>query len=152
MPLPKSENKMNQYQKNFKAIIRLLPDLRIVQPGDAFKLKADGFMDLNIDVLERDDVTNTVRISLAHNYIQNGDVMACPDMEIRVLFEMEMAEALTFQMSNPPIFQEVYLPDNRYYPKRKRELNSFLSQWLRNIRAQGHALDLPLAPAAAVAL
>ncbi len=44
------------------------------------KLKSGGFMDLNIDFLYDEDGKYT--ISMAHNYVQNGDVMADPDMEI----------------------------------------------------------------------
>ena len=47
-----------------------------------------GMMDLNYDNLgQREAMHNKMvsyDIALAHNYIQNGDVMADPDMEIRI--------------------------------------------------------------------
>ena len=60
------------------------------------KLKSSGFMDLNIDHLRHKDNENCIVISIAHNYIQEGDVMGDPDMEIRIIPKMKMVEALTF--------------------------------------------------------
>jgi len=51
------------------------------------KLKSGGFMDLNIDHLSHKDDNRSIVISLAYNYIQNGDVMADPDMEIKIIPE-----------------------------------------------------------------
>ena len=47
-------------------------------------------------------------------------------------------EALTFQQAIPPVYQEVYPEPGRYYRKLKRDLNSFLTTWLRNLKDQGH--------------
>ena len=99
------------------------------------KLQAAGFMDLNVDVLSKN------RLSLAHNYIQNGDVMTDPDMEIEVNFDIQTAEALTYQDNYG--YQEVYVFNEKgekvsFYPKTKKDLNIFLSQWLTNIKKQGH--------------
>ena len=96
-------------------------------------------MDLNIDILSRGE--KKIRIALAHNYIQNGDVMADPDMEIFIYPEVKKAEALTFQQDGcPALYQEVYFEkDGKMYmrPKLKKDLNSFLFQWLKNLEAQG---------------
>ena len=102
------------------------------------KLKSSGFMDLNIDHLSHKDTENSIVISIAHNYIQEGDVMADPDMEIRIIPKMKMVEALTFQQDNMGIYQQVYLEDGRYViPKLKNELNDFLNSWLKNLIEQG---------------
>jgi len=95
-----------------------------------------GFMDLCFDKL--DDDRDKVRISLAHYYKQNGDLMCDPDMEILVYHGLNSAEALTFQMANPPIYQEVYPEPGKVNPKLKRQLNSFLNTWLKNAIDQGH--------------
>jgi len=63
--------------------------------------------------------------------------MADPDMEIRIIPKMKMVEALTFQQDNMGIYQQVYLEDNRYYPRLKNELNHFLNSWLKNLIEQG---------------
>ena len=103
------------------------------------KLKSDGFMDLNLDRLydDGDDFT----IAMAHSYTQNGDVMADPDMEIRIIPSMKMAEALSFRQDGSiPINQQVYTECNGQkmeYPRLKKELNTFLSGWLLNLKKQG---------------
>ncbi len=66
-------------------------------------------MPLNVDKLTSDT------IALAHNGKQNGDVMADPDMEVRIY----------------P--QEVYPEPGKYYPKLKKELNEFLNNWLKTM-------------------
>lgn len=103
------------------------------------KLKSGGFMDLNLDRLYDEDGEFT--IAMAHNYIQNGDVMADPDMEIRIIPAMKMAEALSFrQDGGVQINQQVYTEIDGHtmvYPRIKKELNTFLSGWLLNIKKQG---------------
>jgi len=117
---------------------RLQPIMDKLGDDDYVKLESDGFMPLSIDRLWTDE-DGAVRISMAHNYIQNGDVMADPDMEIMVYPDRQMAEAMTFQMPN--IFQQVYMVNDAGQKmvdlKAKRELNNFLKMWLRNIKRQG---------------
>lgn len=96
----------------------------------------EPFMDLNMDVLERQ--TDYIVIALSHYFKQNGDLCADPDMQIRIYPERNMAEALTFQQALPPIYQEVYPAPGKVVPELKRELNDFLDLWLRNCINQGH--------------
>lgn len=131
------------YERIYKALDELLPGgvKGFCSNSEGYvKLTAPGFMDLNIDVQnwKEDPRKGTYRISMAHNFIQNGDVMADPDMEIRLHSDLKMAEALTYQLSSLGIYQVVYPEPNKYSPKLKRDLNSFLEQWLKNIKAQGH--------------
>ena len=91
------------------------------------KFKSPGLMDLNVDKLTSDT------IALAHNGIQNGDVMADPDVEVRINRPGKMAEALTFQNDYLGIFQQVYPEPGKYSPNLKKELNAFLSDWLRTM-------------------
>ena len=105
--------------------------------NEYLKLKSRNFMDLNIDHLSHKDDGGRIVISIAHNYNQNGDVMADPDMEIRIVPSMNMVEALTFQQDSMGIYQQVYLEDGRFNPTVKRELNNFLNFWLKNLVDQG---------------
>ncbi len=95
--------------------------------AEYLKFKSDGLMDLNVDRLAPD------RIALAHNGIQNGDVMSDPDVEVRIYPDQKAAEALTFQNDYLGIYQEVYLEPGKFYPKLKKELNTFLDDWLCNM-------------------
>jgi hypothetical protein len=92
------------------------------------KFKAHGLMDLNVDKL------SASMIAVAHNGVLNGDVMADPDVEIRVHREKEEVEALSFQNDYLGIYQQVY-PDGSNKPniKLQNEINIFLDEWLSNI-------------------
>lgn len=106
----------------------------------ALKLKSGGYMDLNIDFLYEENGRYT--IAIAHNYLQNGDVMADPDMEISIIPDMKMAEALTFRQDGLlAMNQNVYSFDENgnklVNPKLKTKLNKFLNMWMGNVVKQG---------------
>jgi len=135
---------MDEYELIYSRLEKLIPDLTKLRPGDARKSESPGFMDLNLDVLSKD--AEQMRIALAHNYIQEGDVIADPDMEIRVylLPDWKKAEALTYQDTYG--YREVYREEGGQIlvnVKAKAELNSFLKQWLKNALDQGHRLAKP---------
>lgn len=129
------------YETIFKRLVKIgiIDSEGRPQFGEALKLKSGGFMDLNLDMLFEEDGKYT--IAMAHNYTQNGDVMADPDMEIRIIPSMKMAEALSFRQDGGiPINQHVYEEvdgKTMVYPRIKKELNTFLSGWLLNIKNQG---------------
>lgn len=95
------------------------------------KSKSGGFMDLNYDRIARDV------IALSHYYRdeRSGDMIADPDMAIRIIPDAKMAEALTYQDSFG--FKVVYVGD-KVNAALKKDLNSFLAYWLLNAKKQGH--------------
>jgi uncharacterized protein YqiB (DUF1249 family) len=110
-------------------------DEKGMMQAEYMKFKSPGLMDLNVDRLTGDT------IALAHNGKQNGDVMADPDVEVKIYPDLKAAEALTFQNDYLGIFQEVYPEPGKYHPKLKKELNDFLNDWLKNmIEVQGYQL------------
>ena len=108
---------------------------------DYIKVKNSPYMDLNINRLYSDK-KDVIRISLSHNFIQNGDLMGDPDMEIYIHKNLKMIEALTYRLDSLGIYQVVYPDENTVYPKRKKDLNRFLNQWLTNIIEQGFKVKL----------
>lgn len=105
------------------------------------KFKSEGFMDLNIETLRAEK--DSIVIAISHYYEQNGDLMADPDMEVRVYTnkDWKMAEALTYQQDSLGVYQQVY---KEMHGKRlvnqglKLSLNRFLLNWLRRIQIQGY--------------
>ncbi len=117
-------------------IYKKLEQLGILDVKEHVKVENGSYMPLSIDRLGEN------RLAIAHNFIQNGDVMADPDMEVMLYPESRMAEALTFQNSALGTYQEVYAFDGQgkkigVRPRLKKELNAFLEQWLINLVAQG---------------
>jgi uncharacterized protein YqiB (DUF1249 family) len=134
---------LSLYERNYRRLEEILdqplPDLR---SGVVYRLQAEGFMDLVAEVLSQDRATGTMVLSLAHYFEQAGDLCQDPEMELRVYPPRDgqpgLVEALSFQQSIPPIYQRVYPEPGKVVPRLKRELNSFLGTWLRNLKAQGH--------------
>lgn len=77
-------------------------------------------------------------VSLSHYGEQNGDLMADPDMEVRVFPDTKMAEAMTWRNDYVGKTSVVYPEPGKVYPKVKADLNKFLAMWLKNIIDQGH--------------
>lgn len=127
------------YQTNFQRLRDIIPDLDTLRVGEGRKSKSSGFMDLNLDVLDRDE-TGRLTIALSHYYELNGDLVPDPDMTMRIDFEQATVEALTYQ--DIYSYQEVYPDQGRLVNLRlKGELNRFLRTWLTNLKAQRHRLE-----------
>jgi hypothetical protein len=133
------------FRQNYRRLEALLghplPDLR---PETVYRLRAEGFMDLVAEVLSRNRETGAVVLSLAHYFEQAGDLCQDPEMVVRAFLPTEgrpgLLEALTFRQALPPIYHEVYPEPGKVVPRLRRELNEFLTTWLRNLEAQGHRL------------
>jgi len=126
------------YENNYDKMVNLGIITEEGQPTfkEYKKMQSENFMDLNLDVLS---ISNTETIvSMAHNFVQEGDVMADPDMEIRIIPDKHMIEALSFRQDNGGIYYRVYSDDGTLVnPALKDDLNSFLGQWLQNLIDQG---------------
>jgi hypothetical protein len=124
----------------YETIFARLQDLGIldqngIMQAEYMKFKSPSLMDLNVDNL----LSN--KISLAHNGLQNGDLMADPDMEILIHPETKSAEALTFQNDYLGIYHKVYPEEGKVNIKLKKDLNEFLADWLLTmIEAQKYKL------------
>jgi uncharacterized protein YqiB (DUF1249 family) len=133
------------HERNYRRLEEILgqplPDLR---SGVVYRLRAEGFMDLVVEVLSQDRATGAMVLSIAHYFESWGDLCQDPEMEVRVFPPREghpgLVEALTFGQAIPPIYQRVYPEPGKVVPRLKRELNAFLGTWLRNLKAQGHQL------------
>ena len=122
------------YENNYKKLLQLLPDLG-TEKFESRQLKAEGFMDLNIDLLMCEK--HRIVLALSHYYKHpSGDLIADPDMEVAVYPDRQVAEALSYQDMFG--YCVVYLEEGKVDLSAKKELNSFLGQWLSNLKAQGH--------------
>lgn len=80
-------------------------------------------------------------VSLGHYFEQNGDLCKDPEMVVLIYPSQRMVEAFTFEMSIPPIYQQVFPEPGKFYPQLRKELNVFLRQWLNNLVAQQHSVS-----------
>lgn len=128
---------MDIYHQNYRKLVQLIPTLHEIK--SAVKLIAPGFMDLNVNILHCHH--KKIVIALSHYYKHpSGDMIADPDMTIAVYSEAQTIEALTYQDCFG--YRRVYSDDmTAFSPSTKKELNSFLGQWLTNLLEQGHTLQ-----------
>lgn len=124
------------YTRIYHKLLDVVPDLLTIE--GAGKSVVDGYMDLNLDVLER--TPTKIVIALSHYYRHpSGDLIPDPDMALAVFPGEERAEALSYQ--DLYSYTEVYHEVGRANLKAKRSLNSFLNTWLRNLIVQGHRIS-----------
>ncbi len=122
------------FKNNYKKLLQLLPDLG-TENFESRKLKAEGFMDLNVDLLMSEK--HRILLALSHYFKHpSGDLIADPDMEVAVYPDRQVAEALSYQDMFG--YSVVYPEEGKVDLSAKKELNSFLGQWLSNLKAQGH--------------
>jgi uncharacterized protein YqiB (DUF1249 family) len=128
---------MNLHEKNYQKLLQLIPSLLNIKT--AAKLNADGYMSLNLDILNRQP--KKLLIALSHYYKHpSGDMIPDPDITIAVYMEMKIVEVMTYQDCFG--FRRVYSEDlMAVSPSSKKELNSFLGQWLTNLLNQGHQIS-----------
>jgi len=148
LTIKSKETMKNKYQKNYDKLLKVIPQLKekILNVKDDeelidlyLKSKSSGFMDLVFEY-RRKDGEGIHDISLAHTYVQNGDLMSDPFMELRVDFNLETVEAIYFEMSCPPVSTSVYPAKGMVSFEEKVSQNQFLSQWLTNLICQGHMI------------
>ncbi len=127
--MPQKDNDIRN--ENYQKLMSIAPGI-LNGRYRYMKLKAPGFMDLVIERLYEN------RISLSHYYVQNGDLMSDPDMELIVDHNIKTLTAATFQQDNLAIYHEAFQGDELIDPDMEDELNDFLKDWLSNISRQGH--------------
>ena len=127
---------MNTQKEIYNRLIRVIPNLYSIK--ESGKSESSGFMDFNLDILQRKG--NVLRVAISHYYKHpSGDMIPDPDMEILVNRKTETAEALTYQDTYG--YQEVYSEDGSCNQSLQRSLDEFLLMWLCNLYDQGHKIE-----------
>jgi len=130
---------MTREEKIYQRLLKMFPDLEGMASGAYRKVVNEPYKPLSMDVL--DDNQYGRIISIAHNFFQNGDVMADPDMQLLVKFNNQTVQAMTFQNSSMGIYQECLFFDDAgkllVRMKLLKDLNRFLDVWTKNLVDQG---------------
>lgn len=120
------------HHKNYNRMKRL----GFFNVNEYVKLEQKGYLPLTIEQL------GGSRMAMNHHFIQNGDVMMDPDMTLEVNHILGTIEVLDCTQHPVGMFTQVYRFDENgkkthVNVRAKKELNSFLFTWLRNIENQG---------------
>jgi len=131
---------MTREERIYKRLLKIFPDLEGMSVGDHRKVENEPYMPLAMDVLADTEYGRV--ISIAHNYIQNGDLMADPDMQLLINFKKQTAQAMSFQNDGLGIYQEcLFFDDGKLMVRMNllKDLNRFLDTWSKNLIDQGFA-------------
>lgn len=123
---------------NYRSLKPFIDALNAAEGGSRH-FKAPGYMDLVIEDLYFQDFEGNAVYSISHYGVQNGDLMADPDMEIAITKDGRVIPR-TFRNDYLGIHQEVFKEENgrvRFSNQLLIDLDIFLWQWLQNIEAQG---------------
>ena len=130
---------MTREERVFKRLLKVFPDLKDIDVGGHRKIENKPYMALAMDVLADSEYGRI--ISIAHNYIQNGDVMADPDMQLLISFKKQTVQAMSFQNDAMGVYQEsLFIDDDGKLMVQMsllKNLNKFLDTWTKNLIAQG---------------
>lgn len=101
------------------------------------KVKNHGYMDLHVDYLGNE--CGLDKYAIAHNYLQNGDVMKDPDMmfyDIGTEFY-----AASFEQDGFPQISQISVACEKNQllknPKLQKQHQTFSHKWARNLNQQG---------------
>jgi len=129
---------MTREEKIYKRLLKIFPNLEGMDVGGYKKVANEPYMPLSMDVLADNEYGRV--ISIAHNFIQNGDVMADQDMQVLVSFKKQTVQAMTFQNDGMGVYQEcLFFENGKLLVRMKllKELNRFLDTWTKNLVDQG---------------
>ncbi len=130
------------HQSNYLKLLRVVPDLekRILSGGEVYgKSKRTGYMDFNLELIHQDKTG--YYLALSHYYIENGDMIADPDMVVLFNAEHKTLIPLSFQDRSryKTTFDDIY--DRKLINiKELKAQSSFLGFWLGNLKKQGHKI------------
>jgi hypothetical protein len=123
--------------KSVKAIIDLFGGMAGLQQA-GIRVEVPGFMPLCIEYLGT-GLRGGVLLSIAHYYLQNGDLMADPELVVEVIGEDW--HPVTYQQDNVGLYQQaVYEEDGKVMlrPRLISELQRFMTMWDSNLKNQGY--------------
>ena len=119
--------------RNYNAFAALAPE---IISGEATYIRysaGESFIPLSIDLIGKN------RFSIAHNFEQNGDLMADPDMEFVFDNEAGTLSARTYQQDGLGMYQSVEGGKGEVVNQTlAKQLDSFARQWFANIKAQDY--------------
>jgi hypothetical protein len=104
------------------------------------KIEVEGNMPLHVEIIGRGPRGATL-LSIMHTYVQNGDVMRDPDVEVEVVpGSDEEWLPVSFRQDGLGIFQQAVSTEGGvvlFHHGLVADLKRFLKMWDRNIREQG---------------
>ena len=104
------------------------------------KIEVEGFMPLHVEIIGGGP-RGAVLLSVMHTYLQNGDVMRDPDVEVEVVpGSDEEWLPVSYRQDNLGVFRQAVSTEGGvvlFHHGLVADIKQFLVTWDRNLREQG---------------
>ena len=127
-----TKKKLSIPEKNYESMMELAPDIMSGETESAEFNAGEHYDKLSV-VRNRSNV-----VSMAHTYVQNGDLMYDPYMEFFIDHENRTLNAYYYELSSLGYNRCSIREDNSINEMIERGLNEFAHGWFKNINYQGY--------------
>ena len=124
------------YESNYLRLLQLVPELHRLD--GYYRSSVAGDLDLHLEIIDRSRYT--VTLSLSYFFNDNGRRMADPDMQVRVYFDGQLAEASAFTGEHRHAELVRLSHCHRHELDERWRRNSVLNKWLDYLIDHGHLL------------
>ena len=114
----------------YKEINNLIPDLRKIKPLEKIDLKAYGFADIHLIVLEASK--EEIIINLSHYSLVERILVANPSVEIVIYPGKNCAEVVIYK--DPHFTYRLITKDDYLNSNANAHVNRLVYEWLRELR------------------
>ncbi len=127
---------MSVYESNFLRLLNLIPELERLD--GCYRSRVAGDCDLHLEILQRERYTLTM--SMTYYFSNETEIVADPDMLLRIYFDGQLAEAMSLGKDHRHVeFRRLFRAHGNELGRRWTR-NIILNKWLEYLLDQGHLI------------
>ncbi len=127
---------MSLYESNFLRLLNLIPELERLD--GCYRSRVAGDCDLHLEILQRERYTLTM--SMTYYFNNETEIVADPDMLLRIYFDGQLAEAMSLGKDHRHVeFRRLFRAHGNELGRRWTR-NIILNKWLEYLLDQGHLI------------
>ena len=127
---------MSVYESNYLRLLNVIPELQRLD--GCYRSRVAGDCDLHLEILQRERYTLTM--SMTYYFRNETEVVADPDMLVRVYFDGQLAEAMSLGKDHRHVqFRRLFRAHGDELGRRWTR-NLILNKWLEYLLDQGHLI------------
>ena len=127
---------MSIYESNYLRLLNLIPELERLD--GCYRSRVAGECDLHLEILQRERYTLTM--SMTYYFGNETELVADPDMLVRVYFDGQLAEAMSLGKDHRHVeFRRLFRAHANELGRRWTR-NLILNKWLEYLLDQGHLI------------
>jgi len=127
---------MSMYESNYLRLLNLIPELERLD--GCYRSRVAGDCDLHLEILQRERYTLTM--SMTYYFSNETEIVADPDMLVRVYFDGQLAEAMSLGKDHRHVVFRRLFRAHADELGRRWTRNVILNKWLEYLLDQGHLI------------